>query len=674
MPLSLESPISSLPLIGPKYASKLQKLEIHTVRDLLHHYPARYLDRSSFTPISSLDQFLDQPATIVAQIIDFKNIFTKTGKNLQKAIVADASGQLEITWFNQRFLAQSLVPGLTFSFSGKVKLFRSNLSLQAPEFELIKTNSDSVHTGRLVPVYPETAGVSSKWLRSRLKLALENIVIYDYLPQDIRDSHQLLDLRPALEQIHFPDSTVSLERAKKRLAFDELFLLQLEGAIKRQFWHTQHTKNHLNLTKDTQAFIKSLPFQLTSAQIKASDEILSDLKLNRPMNRLLEGDVGSGKTVVAAIAMHAVHYNGFQSVLMAPTEILAGQHFQELRKLLSPHGISVGLYTGSTKAKAQHDVLVGTHALLYNLHTNKNLALIVIDEQHRFGVQQRATLEKLGSNPHRLTMSATPIPRTIALTLYGDLDVSIIDQMPLARLPVKTWVIPHAKRQKAYAWIDQQIQAYHSQAFVVCPFVDPSDAPELTHVRSATQEFSHLLDVFPQYNLDLLHGRLSSTDKQAALSRFKAGQTHILVSTPVIEVGIDVPNATIMLIEAAERFGLAQLHQLRGRVGRGDKQSYCLLFSSTDNKTENRRLQALTRYNSGFKLAEIDLKLRGPGEVFGLSQHGFSQLKLAKLSDKTLLDQTRVAATSLIATDPSLQVHPQLAALVNQVSSEIAGN
>jgi len=679
--LHLSDSITSIPLVGDSYAQKLTRLDINTVADLLHHYPARYIDRSLVTTIASLQD--GEQVTIQAQVTDFKNIYTKFGKNLQQAVVTDATGKITITWFNQRFLEQSIRIGETYAFSGKVKSFHNHLSLSAPEHEHIPThletdtdqpNGVNIHTGRLVPVYPETAGVSSKWLRSRINHALKITTIQDHLPPSYPELYNLKPLTFALPQIHFPESKKSLELAQHRLAFDELFLLQLQGALKRHTWQQQHTPFQIH-PKDTdiKSFIKSLPFELTAAQTSATKEILTDLALTQPMNRLLEGDVGSGKTVVAAIAIHATHLAGFKSILMAPTEILAQQHFQELQKLFNKTAIKVGLFTGSTKMEGDFDLTVGTHALLFQkLQTadlvDHNLGLIIIDEQHRFGVAQRAALETLGNYPHRLTMSATPIPRTVALTLYGDLDVSIIDQMPVNRKSVKTWVVPAAKRRSGYRWIDGQIAA-GDQVFVVCPLIDPSESLKLSEVKSATEEFKKIKTAFPGRRIELLHGRLKSKEKDAIITSFKDHHIDILVSTPVIEVGIDVPNATIILIEAAERFGLAQLHQLRGRVGRGDKQSYCLLFTSTQTKTDSRRLSALTKYNSGFKLAEIDLKIRGPGQVFGVEQHGFADLKIAQISDKKLLLYTKQAAEDMINSDPNLSQEPLLKSKLNLINT-----
>lgn len=660
-PLQLTDSITSVPLVGPSYGKKLERLDIHTIADALHHYPVKYLDRSQVTPIA--DVIAEEKLTVSGELTHFKNIVTRNRKQIQQATVQDETGFIDITWFNQPFLAQSLKVGEQYAFSGKVKTYRNKLSLQSPDFERLDPNRKvSIHTGRLIAVYPETAGVSSKWLRSRIDHILHQTEITDPLPESIRLDYQLLPLSDALLTIHQPESEANLKAARKRLAFDELLILQLYGSLKRQHSKIKRVKQILRWDSTTiKDFIGLLPFKLTRCQTKAIDEILSDLKGKQPMNRLLEGDVGSGKTVVAAAAMMAVKQAGFQSVLMAPTEILAQQHYQSLGQFFKDTDVSLGLYTASNKAQETADVLIGTHALLYKVERFNSVALIVIDEQHRFGVEQRAQLEQLGNQPHRLTMSATPIPRTVALTLYGDLGVSILDELPKARKPVKTWLVPEPKRLKGYEWIKQQL-ALGDQLFVVCPLIEKSSALMLEGVRSATEEHRYLQGIFSEYTVDLLHGRMKAAQKDAIINRFKNNQSQILVSTQVIEVGIDIPNATMMVIEAAERFGLAQLHQLRGRVGRGSKPGYCLLF--TTNNEETKRLRSLTEVHSGFELAKIDLKLRGPGQVFGLAQHGYDTLKLARLTDSKLLKMTRDTAEAIVRSDPHLIQHPQFKTLL----------
>jgi ATP-dependent DNA helicase RecG len=667
--LALSMPVKDLYMVGPAYAKRLLKLNINTVADLIHHYPFRYEDYSIITAISQLRP--GETVTVRGVVLSCQNVYTKTGKKIQKAVIRDQSGQIEAVWFNQPFLANILKSGINISLSGKVDWFSFKPALISPEYEILKGGADrkngfgTVHTGRLVPVYPETYGVSSKWLRSRIALVLNSLVsgISDWLPEKIRSEQDLWDLSASLKQIHFPDSLKKARLAKKRLAFDEMFLIQLSAVKRKKQWQKNQATKALKVkTEKIKDFIKSLPFTLTASQQRSVKEILKDLKQKRPMNRLLQGDVGSGKTVVAAAAMYIAFLNGLKSALMAPTEILAQQHLKTLSKLFGPYNIKVSLATGTTGKKKRDkndwDIIIGTHALIYNRVNISQLALAVIDEQHRFGVEQRAKLIKKGKAPHTLTMTATPIPRTIALTLYGDLDLSMIDEMPKNRKTVKTWIVPPYKRQPAYSWIKKQIKDLGTQAFIVCPLIEESDKETMKDIKAAAAEFDRLSEtIFPELKLGLLHGRLKSAEKEKIINQFHKGKLNILVTTPVVEVGIDIANATIMLIEASERFGLSQLHQLRGRVGRSDKQSYCLLFTSSSDKQNLTRLKAMQQYQSGFKLAEIDLKIRGPGEIYGLKQHGYQKLKLASYTDRGLVQNTKAAAVRIF---PKIKRFPLL--------------
>lgn len=594
--------------------SALEKLNIFSNEDLLHHYPFRYEDLTN---------------AVSGIIVSSRNLYTRSGKTIQKIIVKTDSGNQEITWFNQPYLIKTLIPGAKISFSGN-------------NYELI-TGGPLIHTGRLVPVYPETKGVSSKWLRRRIYNLLQQTKIQDWLPEPIRKKYHLINLSSALQQIHFPENQAQVDAATKRLSFDELFLLQLEAIEHQKTWKGKKLSHQLNLDQEKILnLIASLPFSLTQTQNLCLRQILSDLEKNQPMNRLLQGEVGSGKTVIAAIAMYVAYLNGYQSYLMAPTEILANQHFQTLKTVFAKTGIKIGLITGSTKT-ATGDTFVGTHALLFRKLDLSKLGLVVIDEQHRFGVKQRSQLiSQTKTTPHLLTMTATPIPRTVALTVYSDLDFSILDEMPSGRKIVKTWVVPLEKRLDAYRWIEKEITAHHTQAFIVCPLIEPSEKETMKDIKAVTQEFNQLKSVFNELKLGLIHGRLKNKQKDNILEEFRKNKINILVATPVIEVGIDFPNATIMTIENAERFGLAQLHQLRGRVGRSEKKSYCLIFSS--NRSAIKRLKYLETNCSGLKLAELDLKLRGPGDLYGLKQHGFLQLKLASLTDINLINLSRQAA------------------------------
>lgn len=652
--MEFTTPIQKVYMIGPTYGKRLEKLGIKTVEDLLCHFPHRYEDYSLISKISQVQA--GETVTIRGTVTQMKNEYTKLGKKIQKAIVSDGTDSIEIVWFNQPFLVKTIKVGERYSLSGKVDWFGHKVVMISPEYEKV---SSMIHTGRLVPIYPETYGVSSKWLRSRIAplLAECSNSLFEYLPSSIMAKNQLIGLRQAIEQIHFPANKNLAELAKKRLAFDELFLIQLASLKRKLEWSKEVVGQKLFIDQEkVLALINSLPFRLTEAQKKVSQEILSDLSKLKPMNRLLEGDVGSGKTVVAAIGMYVTFLNGLKSALMAPTEILAIQHLNTLKTLLEPFGMKVLLRTGERKDKGDFDVIVGTHALLSEKGKLPKLGLVVIDEQHRFGVEQRAKLREIGVNPHLLTMTATPIPRTVALTLYGELDLSFLDEMPKGRMKVKTWVVPPEKRNGAYGWIRKHVKGTHEQAFIICPLIEESET--LISVRAATKEYEYLQkEVFPDLRLGLLHGRMKSKEKNKILSDFRTGNLDILVATPVVEVGIDIPNATIMMIEAAERFGLAQLHQLRGRVGRGTLASYCLLFSESENTG---RLKAMEKIYIGAELAELDLTIRGPGEIYGTRQHGIPDLRVASLTNLSLIEKTRIAAQELIERDSSLSQFPLL--------------
>ena len=657
--MNLKTPAGELFLVGPTYAKRLEKLGITTVGELLYHFPFRYLDYSLTTTINRIQP--GETVSIKGKISAIKNEYTLRGRKIQRGVVVDPTGTVEAVWFNQPFLVRTLKPGLEVGLSGKVDFWSRKIALISPEYEIL-TKKGQIHTAGLVPVYHETYGVSSKWLRSRIAPLIKSFVsnIEEFLPTELLKEYGLSDLKCALEQIHFPKNEKNALIARKRFAFEELFILQLSAKIRQKSWQNKKVFKKLNINQEKiLEFVRSLPFELTNAQKRSLKEILNDLGSARPMNRLLEGDVGSGKTVVAAGAVYAVFLNGIQSCLMAPTEILAHQHFQTISQLLSPLGVKISLLTGETKKPvADFDLIIGTHALIYQRPKFADLGLVIIDEQHRFGVEQRGQLVKRGRVPHVLTMTATPIPRTIALTLFGDLDLSVLDEMPKGRKIVKTWVVPPQKRLAAYDWIKKQINDNQSRAFVICPLIEQSDSETLQTVRAATTEYEKLKkDVFPDLKLGLLHGRLKSKDKNAVLKNFKQGKIDILVSTPVVEVGIDIPDATIMVIEAAERFGLAQLHQLRGRVGRSSRPSYCLLFSEYHDAKTLKRLKAMETTHLGMKLAEIDLEMRGPGEIFGTQQHGFINLQVASFNDLPLIEQTKKAADWAF---PKLKAFPLL--------------
>lgn len=644
--MDLTTPIKDAGRVFAMYARRLEKLEITTVSDLLYHIPFRYEDYRLLSPINKLQA--GEVVTIRGTVHEIQNIFTKRFKNLQKAVIADETGEIEVTWFNQPFLLRNIQKGDTIAISGKVETFGNKLTIIPSEYEVLGGNQ--IHTGRLVPIYPETRAVSSKWFRNRIAYLLDVLLPHmeEYFPPALEE-YNLMDLAFALRSIHFPQTHEQATQARDRLSFDELFLMQLAGLKRRSDWEKTligHSFKIAAFRKEITSFWERLSFELTNAQKRAVKDIFKDLASKKPMNRLLEGDVGSGKTVVSAIAMYLAFLNGFQSVLMAPTEILAQQHFETISTLLSLSGIKVELVTGSRKPKSYSlnpDVLIGTHTLLSKKIELDKLGLVVIDEQQRFGVEQRAIIRRKGHNPHLLTMTATPIPRTVALTMYGDLDLSFLDEMPKGRKKVKTWLVPLKKRVSAYVWIEKQIKEENVQAFVICPFIEQSET--LQTVRAATKEHERLKkEVYPNLRLGLLHGRLKAKEKKQVLQDFRDQKLDILVATPVVEVGIDIPNATIIVIEGAERFGLAQLHQLRGRVGRGEKQSYCLLFTESRGELTLRRLKAMETMHVGARLSELDLKLRGPGEMYGTLQHGARSLKIASFSDFPLIEKTRKAA------------------------------
>ena len=668
--MNLQSRIIDGGRIFKTYASRLENLGIVTFEDFLLHLPSRYEDYSLVSKIGQVQ--IGETVTVQGQVLDVKNNYMRGAriKNMQKITLVDDTGSIELTWFNQPFLLKAILPNSTISASGRVGRFGKKLSMQSPVYEVFYNEQTSaIHTARLIPVYPETKGISSKWLRRQVHNLLQNHKeeLAEYLPEIILQKNHFMQLADAIKAVHFPKDLETAARARERLAFDELFLLQLAAQKRRTEWRKTQTITPFQIQKfqkEIKSCITSLPFQLTNAQQKAVDDILRDLAKDKPMNRLLQGDVGSGKTVVAAIAMYVAHLNGYQSVLMAPTEILANQHFKTIEKFLSPFGVKVDLVTGSKKLKTKPDILIGTHAVLAEKIIFKNLGLVIIDEQQRFGVEQRGLIKQKGENPHLLTMTATPIPRTVALTMYGDLDLSYLHEMPTGRKKVKTWVVPPEKRDGAYAWIRKQIKETQSQAFIVCPFIEPSETMET--IKAVNKEYERLrADIYPDLKLQLLHGRLKAKEKEEVLHDFRKGASDILVATPVVEVGIDIPNATIIMIEASERFGLAGLHQLRGRVGRGDKQSYCLLFTDNKNALTSERLKGMERLYSGAELAELDLKLRGPGNLYGTAQHGVPKLKVASFSDTDAIQKAKVAADEIFS---RLSDYPQLEEKVNAVT------
>jgi len=669
----LDAPVESLPGISSGFSARLRKLGIATVADFLYHLPHRYDDYRTLKPISRLEY--GQETTIIGTIWETKTRPTRGGGTIVSSIIADASGTIEAVWFNQPYLARQLRAGMQIVLSGKVDEHLGRLTLSAPAWEPLER--DLIHTGRLVPIYPLTEGITSRWLRRLMKRVLDYWAprLTDHLPQTVRQRAGLMDLSTAISQIHFPDSQETADQARRRLSFDEFLMIQLGMLRQRQQWQSEPG---MPLPRDQallEAFLASLPFALTVAQQRSLEQILNDMIQNCPMSRMLQGDVGSGKTVVAAAAILMAIAAGKQAGLMAPTEILAEQHYHSIAHLLENaqdwglnRPVSVVLLTGSVGrrerqevyaaiASGEADVVIGTHALIQQGLDFHDLALVIVDEQHRFGVVQRATLRGKGASPHMLVMSATPIPRSLALTVYGDLDISIIDELPPGRQPIQTrWLLPR-ERERAYAFIHSQIAAGH-QAFILYPLIEET---EKVDAKAATEEYERLQQtIFETKRLGLLHGKMKASDKEEVMTQFRQGELDILVSTSVVEVGIDVPNATVMLVEGADRFGLAQLHQFRGRVGRSEHKSYCLLVSDATSpdqpqtKATWERLKAIEETQDGFVLAEKDLELRGPGDFLGIRQSGLPELRLASLSNVQVLEQARSEAQLMFSSDPTL--------------------
>jgi ATP-dependent DNA helicase RecG len=656
--LELSTPVNAISGIGPKYKKMLENLEIFTVRDLLYHFPFRYDDFSQVSKVKDLEE--GEQTTVRGLLGKVQNIYTRNGKRLTRSTVTDETGTLELIWFNSHFLKRVLKTNKKYSFSGKVGSFSNKLTMLAPTFELEGENS--LDTGRLVPIYPETSGISSRWLRSKIYHTLKNKVTLDeFLPKEILENESAPQLKKALWQFHFPDALTEAEKAKKRFQLEELFLELLNVERRKQSWENNLKAFSLMSQKYDHKIIElieNLPFSLTTSQKQAWEEIKDDLKEKTPMNRLLEGDVGTGKTVVAIISAYLTYLNGFCTLYMAPTEILAKQHYETFKKILKPFNVELNLLTSGTKteiSKTPH-ITIGTHALLFKEKIAK-VGLIIIDEQHRFGVEQRTKLTIINEDrcsPHLLTMTATPIPRTLALTVYGDLQISKIEPIPEKEKRVTTKIVPEKAREKAFQWIKQSGE----QTFIVCPFIEESEHEDFENVKAAKAEYQKLKKgIFKDLRLGLLHGRMKSQEKREVVEKFESGEIQVLISTPVIEVGIDIPDAAIIVIESAERYGLASLHQLRGRVGRGEKPGTCFVFMSNNSRDSFHRLKYLEKFNDGLQLAEIDMEMRGHGDIYGTAQHGFKHFKVARLSDMEMLEKAKSYAKEYF---PRLNEFPQL--------------
>ena len=712
--MNLNDPINQIPRVGPAYIKRLNKIGIFTAQDLLFYFPQRYEDFSNIKKISQLK--INETACVEGEIQYIENqVSYRKRTSLTRAIIKDNTGVIEAIWFNQPYLKETLEPKSRVSLAGRLVFGKDGLYMTNPVYEKIfsleKQKNNFVHTARIVPIYPEARGISSRWLRYIIFPLLKNLIsqISETLPESVIKEHNLLPVKKALSQIHFPSSFTALKSAKERFSFEELFLLELFVLGKKMEFSEQKAM-HLPIQVETiQKFVKKLPFKLTNAQRKTSWQILKDTEKNSPMARLLQGDVGSGKTIVAAMVALNASKSEMQTGFMTPTEILSKQHFETLSQVLADFKINIGLLTSKTdkfiskKLKRQAieisrkkllektregeiDILVGTHALIQEKVKFNNLGLVIVDEQHRFGVGQRAKLcqkvtdqKKQKTVPHLLSMTATPIPRTLALTVYGDLDLSLIDEMPKGKRKVKTMIASNKKRKEAYGLVEKEIKKGR-QCFVICPRIEESDNqdPEKkdktgwSEVKAVKQEYKKLKkEIFPQFKIAMLHGKMPITEKNKIMKDFKNQKFDILVSTSVVEVGIDVLNATIMLIEGAERFGLAQLHQFRGRIGRRGDQSYCILFYTSGSKKSYSRLKALTTIENGLELAEKDLKLRGPGQFLGSKQWGIPDLAMNALDNFALVEKTREAAKEILNQDPKLKTFPQLAKRLSEFKQNI---
>ena len=679
--LGVDAPLHALKRVSFPLAVKFDKLGVKTVGDLLLLFPRRHVDYGDPVPVAQLEPGREQ--TVRVHVWGARERMFGWRMKATEATVGDSSGMIKLIWFNQPWVAKQLPVNAEIVVSGRVSIRDGRPAFDNPEWEL--WSSDLLHTGRLVPIYPLTQGLQNRTVRRVMREALDGYVekLPDPLPEELRARLRLAPIAEAVGQMHYPTDREALEQARRRLAFEELLPIQLTMLLRRRMFQRSAPAQPSPMSPAVErAFKESLPFELTGAQARALFDVLNDMRKPVPMSRLVQGDVGSGKTVIAAAALVAAVENGQQGVMMAPTEILAEQHFRTLRQLLdagedgtnvatanAPYlgrPLRIALLTGSAHAKerarlhgelerGEIDIACGTHALIQGAVRFHDLGVAVVDEQHRFGVMQRAALRDKGSQgahtPHMLVMTATPIPRTLALTIYGDLDISVIDELPPGRQPVKTMWLGPGERADAEAFVRGQVERGR-QAFVICPLVEES---ETLDVKAATAEYERLRrEVFPDLRVELLHGRMPAKQKDAVMRRFRAHEADILVSTAVIEVGIDVSNATVMLIEGADRFGLAQLHQFRGRVGRGAEQSYCLLLSEEPSEEAQRRLQLMEETSDGFRLAEADMEMRGPGQFFGTKQSGLPGLRVARLSDVRLIELTRVEAERMLDEDAGL--------------------
>lgn len=654
--------IETLKGIGEKTAKLFEKVGIRTIDDLLHYYPKGYDTYGEPKAIGELSE--DETGAVEGFLKSGATGVHINGLSIVQATISDMTGKLRLVWYHMPYLKNTLRPDSHFIFRGRVIRKKNGLTMEQPQ--MFKPEAYEELLSSMRPVYAQTKGLGNKTITSAVEQALAiRTLERDYLPASLRISNELAEYNFAIEHIHFPANEEDLRFARKRLVYDEFFFFLLAVRHLKEKRQNIRSPFHVEKQEECRRLLKDLPYRLTNAQLRTLEEVLGDLKSGSVMNRLIQGDVGSGKTIIAVLALMAVCENGYQGALMVPTEVLARQHYESVAELFAAHGVEkkVILITGSMTVKekrlayekvASHeaDIIIGTHALIQEKVVYDNLALVITDEQHRFGVAQREMFGNKGQMPHVLVMSATPIPRTLAIILYGDLDISVIDELPANRLPIKNCVVDKSYRPRAYRFIENEVKNGR-QAYVICPMVEESEMIEAENVLDYTKI---LRENLPGIRVEYLHGKMKGKEKNKIMEEFAAGNIQVLVSTTVIEVGVNVPNATVMMIENAERFGLAQLHQLRGRVGRGDKQSYCIMVNTSGNKEKNRRLEVLNKSNDGFYIASEDLKLRGPGDLFGIRQSGDLEFQLADIyTDAVTLKKVSEDVNRLLARDENLE-------------------